>query len=78
MLGSRLSFSCGTLIVDRMVPIGFQTMQCYITIQAAEGTGPRLTEKLLAASEYSCANLQTLRSGVSVETCFTGDRTASM
>jgi uncharacterized OsmC-like protein len=58
----------GTLIVDRTVPVAFQTMRCHVTIQAAEGTDPRFMEKLLVASEYSCVNLQTLRSGVSVET----------
>jgi uncharacterized OsmC-like protein len=68
----------GTLVVDRAVPVGFQTMRCTVKIQAAEGTDPRLMEKLLAASEHSCLNLQTLRSGVSVETRFTGDRTASI
>jgi uncharacterized OsmC-like protein len=57
----------GTLVVDRRVPVGFQTMRCQVTIQAAEGTDPGLVEKLLAAAEYSCVNLQTLRSGVAVE-----------
>ena len=62
----------GTLVVDRTVPVGFQTMRCHVTLQAAEGTNPRLMEKLLAAAEYSCVTLQTLRSGVSVETRFQG------
>jgi hypothetical protein len=57
----------GTLVVDRAVPVGFQTMRCQVTIPAAEGTDPGLLEKLLAAAEYSCVNLQTLRSGVVVE-----------
>lgn len=57
----------GTLVVDRAVPVGFQTMRCHVNIQAAEGTDPGLVEKLLAAAEYSCVNLQTLRSGVAVE-----------
>ena len=57
----------GTLVMDRTVPVGFQTMRCHVTIQAAEGTDPGLVEKLLAAAEYSCVNLQTLRSGVAVE-----------
>jgi uncharacterized OsmC-like protein len=62
----------GRLTVNRTVPVGFQTMRCHVTIQAAEGTNPKLMEKLLAASEYSCVTLQTLRSGVSVETRFQG------
>jgi uncharacterized OsmC-like protein len=57
----------GTLVVDRAVPVGFQTMRCQVTIQAAEGTDPSLVKKLVAAAEYSCVNLQTLRSGVAVE-----------
>lgn len=60
----------GTLVVDRAVPVGFQTMRCHVTLQAAEGTEPKLMEKLLTAAEYSCVTLQTLRSGVSVETRF--------
>lgn len=60
----------GTLVVDRTTPVGFQTMRCQVHLQAAEGTDPQLLEKLLAASEYSCVNLQTLRAGVSVETTF--------
>jgi hypothetical protein len=42
-------------------------MRCQVAIQAAEGTDPGLVEKLMAAAEYSCVNLQTLRSGVAVE-----------
>jgi uncharacterized OsmC-like protein len=57
----------GTLVVDRTVPVGFQSLRCQVTIQAAEGTDPQLVEKLVAAAEYSCVNLQTLRSGVAVE-----------
>lgn len=60
----------GTLLVDRSVPVGFQKMQCHVNFQAAEGTDPRLIEKLAAASEHSCIVLQTLRSGVTVETNF--------
>ncbi len=58
----------GTLIVDRKVPVGFQRMRCSVNIQAADDTDPRLVEKLMAASEHSCINLQTLRSGVFIET----------
>jgi hypothetical protein len=62
----------GTLVVDRQVPVGFQKMQCRVAIQAAPGTDSKLVEKLLAAAEHSCVNLQTLRSGVAVETSFNG------
>jgi uncharacterized OsmC-like protein len=60
----------GTLVVDRQVPVGFQKMQCRVAIQAAPGTDSKMVEKLLAAAEHSCVNLQTLRSGVAVETSF--------
>ena len=58
----------GTLVVDRNVPVGFQRMRCEVNLQAVEGTDAELIEKLVAASEHSCVNLQTLRSGVPVET----------
>jgi len=58
----------GTLAVDRQVPVGFQKMRCRVAIQPALGTDPRTVERLLAAAEHSCVNLQTLRAGVAVET----------
>jgi uncharacterized OsmC-like protein len=58
----------GTLQVDRTVPVGFQQMRCAVSLEPAPGTDPELLRKLLAASERSCVNLQTLRAGVPVET----------
>ncbi|MCF7805211.1 MAG: OsmC family protein [Candidatus Marinimicrobia bacterium] len=58
----------GTLRVDPDVPVQFQQMRAYITIQAADGVPQKAVKKLLKASEYSCVNLQTLRNGVAVET----------
>lgn len=58
----------GTLLVDRAVPVGFQSMRCHIDVQAAEGTDPRALKRLLAAAEQSCVVMQTLRSGVPIET----------
>jgi uncharacterized OsmC-like protein len=58
----------GTLVVDREVPVGFQKMTCRVSIQPAPGTDARMVERLLAAAEHSCVNLQTLRAGVAVET----------
>lgn len=58
----------GTLVVDRDVPVQFQSMKCAISVEPAEDTNPRLLNKLISAAEYSCVNLQTLRSGVPVET----------
>lgn len=58
----------GTLVVDRDVPVGFQSMSCHVDVEAADGVDPAVLETLLDAAEYSCVNLQTLRSGVPVET----------
>lgn len=58
----------GCLVVDRSVPAGFQHMQCHVVLKAAEGTDPQLVQMLLAASENSCVNFQTLRAGVSIAT----------
>lgn len=62
----------GTLAVDRQVPVGFLKMHCRVDLQAAPGTDPKAVERLLAAAEHSCVVLQTLRSGVAVETRFHG------
>lgn len=58
----------GCLLVDRAVPVGFQQMRCHVVLKAADGTDPQLIQMLLAASENSCVNLQTLRAGVSIAT----------
>jgi uncharacterized OsmC-like protein len=58
----------GCLVVKRDVPVGFQSMECHVDIWAEEGTDTELMEQLMEAAEYSCVNLQTLRSGVPVET----------
>ncbi|MDZ7780753.1 MAG: OsmC family protein [Gemmatimonadota bacterium] len=62
----------GTLLVDRTVPVGFQSMRCHVDVQVAEGTDPKRVQNLLDAAEHSCVVLQTLRSGVPVETHFSG------
>lgn len=58
----------GTLVVDRKVPVGFQSMECEVNIKGKKGTDPNLIKKLMKAAEYSCVVIQTLRSGVPVET----------
>lgn len=57
----------GTLVVEREVPVGFQSMECHIHIQGKKGTDPKHIQELLKAAEYSCVVIQTLRSGVPVE-----------
>jgi uncharacterized OsmC-like protein len=58
----------GCLLVDKEVPVGFQKMRCRVHMKAAEGTEPRIIETLIKAAEHSCVVMQTLRSGVDVET----------
>lgn len=56
------------LVVRRDVPVGFQSVQCHVDIEPANGTDPKLVQKLLKGAEYSCMNVQTLRNGVPVDT----------
>lgn len=58
----------GTLAVDQEVPVEFQSMECQIQIKGKKGTDPKHIQKLLKAAEYSCVVLQTLRSGVPIDT----------
>jgi len=60
----------GTLGVDRAVPVGFQTLWCNVDLTVAEGTDRRLLERLVAATEHRCVNLQTLRAGADVRTSY--------
>ncbi|HKJ46677.1 MAG TPA: OsmC family protein [Balneolales bacterium] len=63
----------GTLLVDRDVPVGFQKMRCKVNLEAEDGTDPKLIQRLLKASEHSCVNMQTLLSGISIETSLNGN-----
>lgn len=58
----------GTLMVDRDVRTGFQSMRCDVHVDAAEGTDPEMLRKLLGIAEQCCVVMDTLRSGVAVET----------
>jgi hypothetical protein len=60
----------GTLVVDQQLPVGFQKMHCRVAIQEASRTDSKMIEELLAAAEYGCVNLHTLRSGVRVKASF--------
>jgi len=60
----------GTMAVEREVPVGFQSMRCQVNLKTAEGTDPKLVKKLVKGAEHCCVVLQTLRSGVAVETEF--------
>ncbi len=58
----------GTLLVDRNVPVGFQQIKCHVHLEPAANVPAEKVKMLLAAAEYSCVVLQTLRSGVRVQT----------
>lgn len=58
----------GTLIIDREVPVGFQTINCSVDIAAAEGTNPKIIQRLVGAAEHSCVNMATLKSNVEINT----------
>jgi len=62
----------GSLLVERSVPVGFQSMRCSVDIQAAKDTNPKLMKTLLSAAENSCVVMQTLRAWVAVETHVNG------
>lgn len=56
----------GTLMVDRDVPVGFQSMGLEIEITVSNSVQTELAEKLINASERSCIVLQTLLRGTPV------------
>jgi uncharacterized OsmC-like protein len=60
----------GTMMVDRSVPVGFQSMRCDVRLRVRAGTDPGLIGKLKAAAEQSCVVLQTLRAPPRVEMQF--------
>lgn len=57
----------GTLMLDRNVPVGFQSMLLEVHVGVEPGTDERLIRKLLKATENSCVIFQTLKGGVPVE-----------
>ena len=57
----------GTLMLARDVQVGFKTMRCHVDLRPAAPTKPELVQKLLAAAERSCVNMQTLRAGLPID-----------
>ncbi|MCA9672514.1 MAG: OsmC family protein [Myxococcales bacterium] len=57
----------GTLFVSPDTPVGFQQMSVRIKLRLAEGTEPRLRDKLLSLARHCCIVMQTLRHGVPVD-----------
>ncbi len=56
----------GTLMVDKEVPVGFQSMGLEIEITVFNSVPTELAEKLIKATERSCIVLQTLQRGTPV------------
>lgn len=56
----------GTLMVDKEVPVGFQSMGLNVEITVSHSISTELAEKLIKATERSCIILQTLLRGTPV------------
>ena len=56
----------GTLGMDPMVPVGFQSFAVNIRLRAAPTTEPQRVSQLARAAERSCVVIQTLRRAVPV------------
>lgn len=56
----------GTLMVDRNVPVGFQSMGLEVEITVLNSVPSELGDKLIKATERSCIVLQTLLRGTPV------------
>jgi len=61
----------GTLMMDKMVPVGFQKMKCEVKMKIKEGTDPRQIERLQSVAKACCVVQQTLKLPPLVETTFT-------
>lgn len=60
----------GTMGVDPSVPVGAVGARVRSRVKVREGVDPERAKRFLASAERYCAVLQTLRSGVAVETSF--------
>jgi uncharacterized OsmC-like protein len=60
----------GTMGVDRSVPVGAAGARVRSRVKVRDGVDPERARRFLASAERYCAVLQTLRSGVAVETTF--------
>jgi uncharacterized OsmC-like protein len=58
----------GCLRVEGAVPVGFQRMRCGVRLQTVDHVDEDTIKMLLAAAEHSCVVMQTLRSGIAVQT----------
>ncbi|MGF1776180.1 OsmC family protein [Vibrio nomapromontoriensis] len=60
----------GTLMMDKLVPVGFQKMTCEVKMKVSEGTDSKQLQRLQSAAMACCVVQQTLKSPPPVETIF--------
>jgi uncharacterized OsmC-like protein len=60
----------GTLGMDREVPVGFSAIRCETRVTVKDDGRPERAKRLLENAERYCVVLNTLRSGVAVESTF--------
>lgn len=60
----------GCLAIDRAVKVGFQSMTCRVHLRVPSDIDPKRIAMLQKQAEYSCVNLDSLRSGVPVDLVF--------
>jgi uncharacterized OsmC-like protein len=60
----------GTLGTDRQVPVGFKAIRCESRVTVKDDGRPERAQRLLENAERYCVVLNTLRSGVPVESKF--------
>ncbi|MBY7732467.1 OsmC family protein [Vibrio bathopelagicus] len=60
----------GALMMDRLVPVGFQNMTCEVKMKVKEGTDSKQLERLQTAAKACCVVQQTLKSPPPVKTTF--------
>jgi len=60
----------GTLAMSRDVPVGVTAISCDTRVKVKDGTNPERARRLLENAERYCVVLNTLRSGVQVESGF--------
>jgi uncharacterized OsmC-like protein len=67
---SGISDLRGTLAMSREVPVGVTDITCTTRVRVKEGTNPDRARRLLENAERYCVVLNTLRTGVPVESAF--------
>lgn len=57
----------GTLMMDREIPVAFQSMNLFIEIEVAPNIDDELITKLLKLTEHCCIIFQTIKLGIPVQ-----------